>query len=65
MVKYFMSRLIYFQEPESKISCHITLMSVISGLSTLYTFTTVVSNRGLVSQHKDGIRGYPQPQLIF
>ncbi len=39
MAKYFMSRLIYCHEPEavkikpeSKISCHITLMSVISGL---------------------------------
>ncbi len=39
MVKHFMSRLIYFHEPEeseikpeSEISCHITLMSVISGL---------------------------------
>ncbi len=39
MVKYFMSRLIYFREPEgvkikpeSEISSHITLMSVISGL---------------------------------
>ncbi len=39
MVKYFKSRLIYFQEPkivkikpESEISSHITLRSVISGL---------------------------------
>ncbi len=39
MAKYFMSRLIYFHEPqasenkpESEISSHITLMSVISGL---------------------------------
>ncbi len=38
MAKYFMSRLIYFHElgvkiqPESEISCHITLTSVISGL---------------------------------
>ena len=39
MVKYFTSRLIYFHEPkgvkikpESEISSHITLTSVISGL---------------------------------
>ncbi len=39
MTKYFTNRLIYFQEPEpvkikpeSEISCHITLTSVISGL---------------------------------
>ncbi len=39
MVKYFMSRQIYFHEPEaseikpeSEISRHITLLSVISGL---------------------------------
>ncbi len=36
MVKYFMNRLIYFWlvkiKPESEISSHITLMSVISGL---------------------------------
>ncbi len=39
MAKYFISRLIYFQEPEaseikpeSEISCHNTLTSVISGL---------------------------------
>ncbi len=40
MAKYFTRRLIYFHEPEarvkikpeSEISCHITLTSVISGL---------------------------------
>ncbi len=43
MVKYFTSRLIYFHEPkgvkikpESEISSHITLKSVISGLFYLH-----------------------------
>ncbi len=55
MAKYFMSRLIYFQEPEgmkiqpeSEISSHITLTSIISGLllySTLDIFTEVVCTR--------------------
>ncbi len=55
MGKYFKSRLIYFHKPgvkikpESEISCHNTLTSVISGYSTLDIFTTVVSTRGRVT----------------
>ncbi len=56
MAKYFMSRLFIFTsqrqvkiKPESEISCHITLTSVISGLFALDTFTTVVSTRGRVT----------------
>ncbi len=53
MAKYFMSMLIYFQEPEgikikpeSEISSHITLTSIISGLfHTRYNFTKVVCTR--------------------
>ncbi len=50
MAKYFKSRLIYFHsqrkvkiKPESEMSSHITLLSVISGLfHTRYIFTAVV-----------------------
>ncbi len=69
MAKYFTSRLNYFTSqrrvkirPESEISSHTTLMSVISGL---FYPNAVGSTRGLVSQCKVGCRGYPHSQLIF
>ncbi len=52
MVKYFMSWLIYFHnqrpvkiKPESEISSHIALTSVISSLFLLDIFTEVVCTR--------------------
>ncbi len=63
MVNYFMSRPIYFHEPEavkikpeSEISCRITLMSIIIGL--FYT-------RYLRTLCKVGCRASPNPQLLF
>ncbi len=63
MAKY-LSRLIYFHEPEaakikpeSEISYLITLTCVISGLFTLDTFTAVVSTRGLVTHSSKLIVG--------
>ncbi len=56
MAKYFKSRLIYFHEPEasenkpeSEISCHITLTSVISGLFHTRYLYYCSSTRGRVT----------------
>ncbi len=53
-MNYFKSKLIYFDKPESQsrvkkkheseVSCHITMISVISGLFHTSSFTTLVSS---------------------
>ncbi len=53
-------------KPESEISSHITLTSVLSGSFHTDIFTVKVSTRGRVTHSsKVGSRGYPHPQLIF
>ncbi len=67
MVKKFKSRLhepdANENKPESKISCHITLINV--AYSTLDILTAVVCTRTGNSQCKVGCRGSPDPKLTF